>query len=131
MVEVTSSVLVSMTETTASPSLLAYTQRPSGVTTMPCGPVAIGMVFITLLVRVSKTATALSLNRAIYALGLTVCAAAGEKVARLARRLSAIARNRLNVMPSHKPVALDWIAAAGVRVWASLISQRRAAASRS
>ncbi len=57
------SVLVSMTLTVEAPSLLTYTQRPSGVMTMPCGPVGTGMVFVTWLLDVSSTATALSLNR--------------------------------------------------------------------
>src|SRR5260221_9136397 len=69
MLALTWSVRVSMTDTVEAPSLLAYTHRPSGVTTRPCGPVGMAMVLVTLLLEVSRTATALSLNRPTYAFG--------------------------------------------------------------
>src|SRR5919205_770249 len=65
-----------MTEMVESPSLLAYTHLPSGVTTRPCGPAGMGMVLIIWLVAESITATALSLNRPTYSFGAGDCAAA-------------------------------------------------------
>src|SRR5438445_6836671 len=71
------SVVVSITLTFEAPSLLTYTQRPSGVMTIPCGPVGTGIVARIWFVPVSSTATALSLNRPTYAFGAGAdCAAA-------------------------------------------------------
>ena len=83
MLLVTLSLLVSMTLTVEAPSLLTYTQRPSGVTTMPCGPVGNGIVERIWLDPVSNTATALTLNNPTYALGAGAdCAAATGLYAR-------------------------------------------------
>src|SRR5919199_109362 len=76
MLVLTSSVAVLMTDTTESPSLLAYTHLLSGVITSPCGPVGMGIVLVTWLLAVSITATALSPNRPTYAFGAADCAAA-------------------------------------------------------
>src|ERR1700730_2110275 len=69
MLATTSSVAVLTTDTTASPSLLAYTRLPSGVITSPCGPAGMGIVVRTWLQAVSSTATLLSPNSPTYTFG--------------------------------------------------------------
>src|SRR5215471_13835171 len=106
MVLATLSDEVSMTDTTESPSLLAYTQRPSGVTTRPCGPAGIGIVFITALLLVSSTATALSLNRPMYALG-AAAAWAGAAVSSVLATRARPTREREGFITERTSVRMD------------------------
>src|SRR4051794_2886592 len=93
MVFVTESVDVSITLTVEAPSLETYTFLPSRVAAIPCGD-ATAILLRTVLVPVSSTATASSLNSPTYAFGPEAACAAGTSAGDVGNRASSEAPAR-------------------------------------
>src|SRR4051794_19831531 len=134
MVFVTASVDVSITLMVEAPSLETYTFLPSSVAAMPCG-VGTAILLSTVLVPVSSTATASSLNSPTYAFGPLEAYAAGttdddvgnrashEAPARAAAAISAVVTRRVRAGRPELPESEDTASSANV-MWTAVLLHR-------